>query len=394
MPQSQASDDPKLGIDSIDAIEARGDARDANGHKVHARVLRKVDWHVLPLVTLLYLLCFLDRNNIGNAKIAGMSTDLDLVGLRYNTIAAIFFVPYILGQVPSNVVLKFFRPSRWIPVLMVTWGLVTTLTCLVKTYPELLVARVFLGLAESGLFPGVTYYISLWYPRAELAKRIAIFSSAATLAGAFGGFLAYAIEKMEGMGGLRGWRWIFCLEGIATVLVALAASFFMHDFPETASFLTEAERRYIVELMKADSQGLATHYNSRFILQALKDYKIYIQFGISIGFSVPAYAIAFFSPTIINELACVCVILVGIHSDRHHLRGPYVIAAALVGMVGIITLYTQTRPGAALVGLLLTTVGIAPSAPIALAWVSSNAGGDFKRGVAIAMVTGFANIGG
>ncbi|KAI9566948.1 major facilitator superfamily domain-containing protein [Boletus coccyginus] len=388
MPQSQASDNPKLGIDSIDAIEAHGDARDANGHKVHARVLRKVDWHVLPLVTLLYLLCFLDRNNIGNAKIAGMSTDLDLVGLRYNTIAAIFFVPYILGQVPSNVVLKLFRPSRWIPVLMVTWGLVTTLTCLVKTYPELLVARVFLGLAESGLFPGVTYYISLWYPRAELAKRIAIFTSAATLAGAFGGFLAYAIEKMEGMGGLRGWRWIFCLEGIATVLVALAASFFMHDFPETASFLTEAERRYIVELMKADSQGLATHYNSRFILQALKDYKIYIQFGISIGFSVPAYAIAFFSPTIINELgfsvadsqllsippyavACVCVILVGIHSDRHHLRGPYMIAAALIGMVGFIILYTQTRPGAALVGLVLAI-----------------------RGVAIAMVTGLANIGG
>ncbi|KAI9460320.1 MFS general substrate transporter [Boletus coccyginus] len=429
MPHSQASDDLKVGID-IDPIEAHGDARDANNHKVHARVLRKVDWHVLPLVTLLYLLCFLDRNNIGNAKIAGMSTDLDLVGLRYNTIAAIFFVPYILGQVPSNVVLKLFRPSRWIPVLMVTWGLVTTLTCLVKTYPELLVARVFLGLAESGLFPGVTYYISLWYPRAELAKRIAIFTSAATLAGAFGGFLAYAIEKMEGMGGLRGWRWIFCLEGIgqssslppldvddltctstATVLVALAASFLMHDFPETASFLTETERRYIVELMRTDSQGLATHYNSRFILQALKDYKTYVQFGISIGFSVPGYAIAFFTPTIINELgfsvadsqllsippyavACVCVILVGIHSDRHHLRGPYMIAAALIGMVGFIILYTQTRPGAALVGLVLAIVGIAPSGPVALAWTSSNAGGDLKRGVAIAMVTGLANIGG
>ena len=184
--------------------------------------------------------------------------------------------------------------------------------------------------------------------------------------------------------------------------------------------------------MKTDSQGLATHYNFRFVLQALKDYKIYVQFGISIGyvderssytqvvfltfsygasFSVPAYAIAFFTPTIINELgfsvansqllsippsaaACVCVILVGIHSDRHHIRGPYVIAASLIGLVGFITLYTQTSPAAALVGLVLAVVGMAPSGPVALAWNSSNAGGDFKRGVAIAMVVGLANIGG
>ncbi|KAI9566945.1 major facilitator superfamily domain-containing protein [Boletus coccyginus] len=424
MPQSQASDDPKLGIDSIDAIEAHGDARDAN-NKVHARVLRKVDWYVLPLVTLLYLLCVLNRNNIGeycNAKIAGMSTDLDLVGLRYNIVTAIFFVRIYMSDVRPGVTKTRLgsvhprtspiecRPKalstvsmEYIPVLMIACGLVTTLTCLVKTYPELLVARVFFGLAESGLFPGVTYYISLWYPRDELAKRIAIFSSAATLAGAFGGFLA--------MGGLHGWQWIFCLEGIAEVLVALAASFLMHDFPETASFLTETERRYWVEVMKADSQGLATHYDSRFVLQALKDYKIYVQFGISIGFSVPAYAIAFFTPTIINELgysaansqllsippyaaSCIYVILVGIYSDRHHLRGPYVIAAALIGVVGIITLYTQTRPGAALVGLVLAIVGITPSAPVILVWVSSNAGGDFKRGVAIAMVTGLADIGG
>ncbi|KAI9461085.1 major facilitator superfamily domain-containing protein [Boletus coccyginus] len=119
-----------------------------------------------------------------------MSTDLDLVGRRYNTVGAIFLVPYILGQVPSIVVLKLIRPSRWIPALMIAWGLVTILTCLVKTYSQLLEARIFLGLAESELSPGMTYYVSLWYPRAELAKRIAIFTSAATVAGAFGGLLA------------------------------------------------------------------------------------------------------------------------------------------------------------------------------------------------------------
>jgi MFS family permease len=147
---------------------------------------------------LLYLLSFLDRTNVGNAKVAGMSTDLDLVGLKYNIAAAVFFVPYSLAEVPSNIILKLFRPSRWLPTIMVAWGLVMTLMCLVNTYQGLLIARVFLGLTEAGLFSGVTYYISLWYPRADRATRIAIVFSAATMAGAFGGILAYVIEKMEG----------------------------------------------------------------------------------------------------------------------------------------------------------------------------------------------------
>ncbi|KAF8133663.1 major facilitator superfamily domain-containing protein [Boletus edulis] len=407
-------DGPKVGIDAIDdskaTIHISGGATGLDS-KLHARVLRKLDWHLLPLVSLLYFLSFLDRTNIGNARIAGMGNDLDLVGLRYNTAAAIFFIPYSLAQPPSNVILKLFRPSRWIPLIMVVWGLIMTLMCLVKTYPQLLVARIFLGLAEAGLFPGVAYYISLWYPRVERAKRLAIFTASATVAGAFGGVLAYAIIKMEGIGGLHGWQWIFCLEGATTVLVALAAPFAMSDYPETATFLTEVERQYIVELMKADSQGLATHYNFQFVLQALKDYKIYLQFVIYIGFVVPAYALALFAPTIINELgftaanaelltvppfaaACVSTIIVGIYSDKHRSRGPYVAAGAFVGLIGIIVLYTQVQPGVALLGVVLAALGIVPCVPVVLAWVSSNAGGDIKRGVAIAIVNGLGNLGG
>jgi len=178
------------------------------------RLLRKIDLHILPFVSLLYLLSFLDRANIGNAKIAGMAVDAHLTGLKYNVIAAVFFIPYALAEVPSNIALKLIRPSRWIPSIMIAWGLVMTLMCLCKTYKSLIIARVFLGLAESGLFPGVTFYLSLWYRRQDVAKRIAIFFSAATIAGAFGGILAFGIEKMEGIGGLHGWQWIFCLEGI------------------------------------------------------------------------------------------------------------------------------------------------------------------------------------
>ncbi|KAF8134538.1 major facilitator superfamily domain-containing protein [Boletus edulis] len=409
----ESVDTERANIEKVAAAELAVDERGVVelSPAERARLLHKIDWHLLPLVSLLYLLSFLDRSNIGNAKIAGLVKDLHLVGLEYNTAAAVFFVLYSFAEVPSNIILKVFRPSIWIPSIMVAWGLVMTLMCLVNTYEGLLVARVFLGLAEAGLFPGVTYYISLWYPRADRATRIALFFSAATVAGAFGGVLAYVIERMEGIGGLHGWQWIFCLEGLATIVTAFAAFFFMYDYPETASFLTEKERHNIVWLLKHDSQNLATHYDIRFVLQALKDYRTYVQIGIYIGLLIPIYAIALFTPTIINELGfsaataqllsvppfvagCVCTILIGIYSDIHKLRGPYVIGGAFVSLVGYIVLYTQRGPGASYAGAVIAAVGVFPTIAVDLAWAGSNAGGDIKRGVVIAMVIGIGNLGG
>jgi sugar phosphate permease len=402
---TEASHDEKSRIDHVDGVVMEF------GPAERARILRKLDWHILPVVSLLYLLSFLDRSNVGNAKVAGMSTDLNLVGFRYNIAAAVFFILYSFAEVPSNIALKLFRPSRWIPTIMVAWGLVMTLMCLVNSYQGLIVARVFLGLTEAGLFPGVTYYISLWYPRGERSMRIAIFFSAATVAGAFGGLLAFVIEKMEGIGGLHGWQWIFCLEGLFTMIVAFTAFFLMYDYPETASFLTESERNFVIDMLKEDSKGLATHYDFQFVLQALKDYKTYVQVGIYIGLLVPVYAIALFSPTIINELGfsaanaqllsvppfvagCVFTIMVGIYSDKHKIRGPYVIGGAFVSLVGYLVLYTQNNAGASYAGTILAAVGVFPTIAVDLAWAGSNAGGDMKRGVVLAMVIGLGNLGG
>ncbi|KAJ8588264.1 MFS general substrate transporter [Rhizopogon salebrosus TDB-379] len=375
------------------------------------RILRKVDWHILPLVTLFYLLSFLDRVNVGNAKVAGMSTDLNLTGLKYNIAVAVLFPTHCLAEVPSNIALKLFRPSRWIPTIMVAWGLVMTLMCLVNSYQSLVIARACLGLAEGGLLPGVNYYICNWYPRSERSKRLAIFFSAVTLAGAFGGLLAYGIENMDGIGGLHGWQWIFCLEGLATVAVACVAFFSMQDYPDAATFLTEPERAYVLDMLKHDDNNLAAHYSIQFVLQAMKDYKIYIQVLIALGFAVPGYAIAIFTPTIINELgyssthaqlltvppfvvACCVTLIVGIYSDKHSLRGPYIIGSSSVALIGYIVLYCSTRPGPSYVGVFLAALGVYPSIPVFLAWVGSNAGGDLKRGVALAIVIGLGSLGG
>ncbi|KZP27029.1 MFS general substrate transporter, partial [Athelia psychrophila] len=252
-------------------------------------------------------------------------------------------------------------------------------------------------------------YISMWYPHAEQAKRIAIFYSAATVAGAFGGLLAYGIECMEGVGGLHGWQWIFCLEGIVTVLIAIVSFFGMYDYPATATFLSESEREHVVHMLKFDSLGQSTHFDTKFVRQALGDYHTYLQIGIYIGTIIPPAAIGLFMPTIIHELgysaantqlltvppfaaACISTIAIGIISDKYKLRGPFIIGGALVSLAGYIVLYNTDKPGVGYAGAVLTAVGVFPTIPVAIAWAGGNAGGDMKRGVVLGMVIGMGNL--
>ncbi|KAI5897004.1 MFS general substrate transporter [Schizophyllum commune H4-8] len=379
----------------------------------HKRIVRRVDWHLLPLVTLLYFLSFLDRGNIGNAKIAGMAADAHLDGLKYN-LAAVFFVPYALAEIPSNILLKLVRPSRWIPFIMVAWGLIMTLMCLCKTYHDLIIARVFLGLAEGGLFPGISFYLSIWYRRCDLSSRIAIFFSAATIAGAFGGLLArvkFCIEKMEGVGGLHGWQWIFGLEGMATVLCSIAAFFLMQDYPDSVTFLTETQKIRLLHTLREDTQGAATHFDMKFVWQALRDYKSWVQVFTYMGNAIAATALSLFLPTIIEDLGladadaqlltippfvcgCISTILIGLLSDRLNLRGPFILSGSVIALAGCIVLYTQNAPGPSYFGTFLIAIGAYPPIPLNISWAMSNAGGEVKKGVVVAMIIGSANLGG
>lgn len=176
-------------------------------------LIRKLDRHIIPTVMMAYLLCFLDRTNIGNARIFGMEKELNMSGNMYQIAVAVLFIPYILIEVPSNLVIKKFRPSRWLPFITVSWGIVSTLTGIVQNYTGLIVVRVLLGLLEGGLLPGLTVYLTLFYTKKEIALRFSYLFFATALAGACGGLLAYAIGFMDGIKGLSGWRWIFIIEG-------------------------------------------------------------------------------------------------------------------------------------------------------------------------------------
>lgn len=182
-------------------------------HAAEKKLVRKLDWYIIPTVMTTYLLCFLDRVNIGNARLYNLEADLGLTGSQYQTAVSVLFITYVLIEVPSNLLLKRFTPSRWIAIIMVVWGIISTLTGIVQNFAGLVVCRLLLGLVEGGLFPGLTVYLTLFYTKKEIALRIGYLFVSSALAGACGGLLAYGIGFMSGIAGMSGWRWIFIVEG-------------------------------------------------------------------------------------------------------------------------------------------------------------------------------------
>ncbi|KAF8753751.1 Transporter [Rhizoctonia solani] len=359
-----------------------------------ARLLRKMDWNIVPFLALLYLLSFLDRTNIGNARLAGLEADLgmDKTSLQYNTALAIFFPFYVAAEIPSNMMLKRTRPSLWFAFIMVAWGLCMTFMGFVHNYTGLLVARAFLGIAEGGLFPGVTFYITMWYRRHECGLRMAIFFSAATAAGAFGGLLARGISEMNGLGGKAGWAWIFILEGILTLIIAAVAFFVINDYPETARFLTEEERLEVVRRLREDRSALADEFGMKYFWDALKDWKIWVHMFITIGVYTPLYSFSLFLPTIIKNM--------GYTNEKSQLMTvpPYVVACLFTIAGGKLADSQRKRgpfmPGVQYAGTFLAACGVYPNVPMGVAWNGNNIGGSTKRGVGLAMHVGFGNLGG
>lgn len=173
--------------------------------------------------------------------------------MMYNTALTVFFVSYGFFEIPSNIILKVFRPSWWLAILLFSWGVIMTLMGIVHNYSGLLACRFFLGVAESGFFPGASFLLTLWYKRYELQKRMAVFYTSASMSGAFSGLLAFAIEGMKGTDGLSGWQWIFIIEGLVPVFLSLIIWRLLPDSPQTASFLTVEEKEIIINRVAVDT---------------------------------------------------------------------------------------------------------------------------------------------
>jgi MFS family permease len=226
-----------------------------------------------------------EDRNIGNARILGMEEDLGLTHNQYNLALTVFFFTYSAFELPCNIILKKLRPSIWFSSIMVAWGIVTLCIGFVQNYKGLLIARIFLGITEAGLFPGVAYYLTMWYAPEDLAFRQGMFYSAGSAAGAFSGLLAYAIDKMDGVGGYAGWRWIFMIEGAATVVVAFIAFTVLQDEPATAQFLTKEEKRWVTSRLtvsgKSHENTEADQFKWHYVKAAVTDWQIWLSILVS-----------------------------------------------------------------------------------------------------------------
>lgn len=198
-------------------------------------------------------------------------------GNQFNIALFVFFIPYILLEVPSNMLLKRCRPSIYISSLVLVWGVITICHGVTASFGGLVACRVLMGVFEAGFLPGCIYILSMFYQRHTLQTRFTIYFSSSIVAGAFSGLLAYAISKMDGVAGYSSWRWIFIIEGAATVLIALAAFWLVPDWPETAKFLKPHERELLIHQLTADRSGAAmNHFSRKTAKRVFSDSKIYL----------------------------------------------------------------------------------------------------------------------
>ncbi|KAN0105817.1 MFS nicotinic acid transporter-like protein [Hyaloscypha variabilis] len=403
--------------DHVDIPDPDAHLSEAERKAIDRKLLWKLDLYLIPWLCILYLLSFLDRTNIGNAKIDGLQKSLhNLTTGQYNACLSLFFVSYALFEPLTNILLKRLKPSIFIPIIMVIWGCVMTSMGYVENFSGLMAARWFLGMAEAGLFPGINYFLSCWYKRDEFGIRAAIFFSAAAFSGSFGGLLAAAIENLNGRDGRPGWAWIFIVEGIITIGFGLLSFFMVHDFPDTATFLNEQDRARVIRRLKQDKQSSAEHeeFKMEYFWAAVTDWKMYMGMIIYMGADMPLYAFSLFLPTIIKDLgggkysathsqlltvppyacAAVMTIAIGYLADRTRQRGLCNIFVSILGVVGFGMLLGSADAHVQYAGCFLGALGIYPCIANTISWVSNNIEGVYKRGIVLGFVIGWGNING
>ncbi|KAI9830797.1 MAG: hypothetical protein M1826_004431 [Phylliscum demangeonii] len=395
------------------------------------KLTTKIDLRVISFLCILYLLAFLDRVNIANAAVFGLAQDLKLnPPSQFNTALTVFFIPYILFEIPSNLLLRRFRPRLWLSGCMFLFGLVSAMQGLVQNFGGLIVTRLLLGLFETGIFPGCFYVIGMWYTRAEAQRRYSFFFGSTSLAGAFGGLLASAIGKMDGKRGYHGWRWIFILEGVLTCVVALTFFFLIPEFPDKARWLSAEERAFLDAKHRREQGDWAVRrrITVRDVVRIFADVKIFLGGLMYLGLIVPAYGYAFFSPTIIRSygyssiqtqlhsvppFVCsfVVAMVVAYASDKTRHRFLFALASIGVTIAGFALLLgldrhlpahpAKGRPApkpqhihAKYGALFLIAMGTFSAMPIVVCWFNMNLGGHHRRAVGVAWQIGFGNLGG
>ncbi|KAJ5788439.1 hypothetical protein N7457_003429 [Penicillium paradoxum] len=375
----------------------------------------KQDLRIIPLCAAIYLLCYLDRSNIGNAKILNADTQNDLLtetnmtSYQYTIALMVFLIAYALFEVPSNYFLKKLRPSRWIAFLMISWGATTMGLGGVHNYAQVTGLRFLLGVMEAGLFPGFVYYLTFWYRNSERSIRVALILASATLAGAFGGAIAFAVGHMNGANGLSAWRWLFIIEGAPSCASAVLVWFLLPDYPETARWLTAEEKELAAQRLAVEgSKGSANAMSWKDAKETLTDWRLYAHYAVYFGISTPFSSLSLFTPAITAGLgyanlqaqlmtvppyavAYVVTVAAAWSADHFNSRGLHSAIFSFIGAMGFLA--SAVLPPTAYLSrygcLIVAASGSFACIPPLLGWLSSNIRSTAGAGLAIALNVSF-----
>ncbi|CAH0055607.1 unnamed protein product [Clonostachys solani] len=386
------------------------------GSALEKRLVRKLDFILLPMLWWMYILAYVDRGNVANANAAGLSTDLDLSEGDYTLVVSIFFIGYTIFEVPSNLLLNKFRPSRYLSTIVIVWGVCVAAMSQCKNRTEFLVGRFFLGCIEAGLFPGALYLLTCWYTKAEIGKRFAIFYTSGTIAPALGGIMAGAIiSSLEGKLGWEGWRWLFLIEGVVTVFFGFIFYFILIEYPiNTTKFFTKEECDLAYNRNLHDRQISVEH--SKLRMTPWQSVKAVLADPRSWGFlclyiiDSTCTSISYFIPVTLKAMGytsitaqwmtvpiwvsgAVIMVIVCTSSDYLRNRNWHIFGCLTVGLICSIVCVTTTDPKPRYAMLCFYIGGIYAAVALILNWTSEEmALPDQKRSVALAFVNSWGNL--
>jgi MFS family permease len=369
--------------------------------KFEAQTYAKVDWRLIPFLFLCYILAYLDRVNVGFAKLQ-MLADLSLSEEAFAAGAGVFFVGYFFFEVPSNILLKKFGARTWIARIMISWGIVSAAMLFVKTAWAFYGMRFVLGVAEAGFFPGIIFYLTLWYPSRLRSTRTALFVSAIAVSGVIGNPLSGLImDSLSGAFGLAGWQWLFLLEGIPSILVGIWVYLYLDSGIDEAQWLNAEEKALLAGNLEAEDRSKREVR----VIDAFKSRKVYILCGMYFTLMIGLYGVAFWLPTIVKAFNVKGYLWVGLitaipytvsvagmfllsrSSDRTGERRLHYALNVTVGGIGfILSGVFASTPALAILFLSIGTLGVIGSMP--LFWPIPSA---FLAGTAAAAGIGIVN---
>ena len=347
--------------------------------ELETRTMRRVTWRLVPLLILCYFVAFLDRVNVGFAALT-MNQDLGISATVYGQAAGIFFLSYFIFEVPSNLALERFGARKWIARIMVTWGLVSGCMAFVTGGTSYLFMRFLLGAAEAGFFPGIVFYLTLWFPSAYRGRIAGYFMAAIPLSGVFGQPLSGWLLGLHGAWGLKGWQWMFVIEAIPAFLLGFVVLAYLTDRPAKAVWLSEDERGWLSERLRDEERQRveARHYS---VWQALLNPKVLALSLVYFGNVACLYGTNFFLPQIVKQFgltnlqtgfvaavpAVVGVlgsVLWGRRSDARQERKGHLLFALALAAAGTAAVTVFPSAGLKLVALSVAAFGIYGALPV------------------------------